>query len=150
MPEQNQPERIPIVQLTAVLAPTGLSINLRSAVFEDFFAAQPGSRANVQREMYGGARYYESDTRFDDFTSGDISNWGSRQLITNGRPNISILRAVGIRDGVDITIQTVLNKRQMGQYLEAFEEAAVEFYAQYIRTERYELTITAQHVTERD
>jgi hypothetical protein len=144
-------ETIPIVHLTAVLAPTGLSLHLTAPVFEEFFSRLGGRSADTgsNRELYGGARYYEADTSiFSDFSSGTLT-WGDRQLLQGGRPNISILRAVGIGQGIDITIQTVLNKRQMGEYLKAFEEAAIEFYAQYIRPESYELTITAEHSAER-
>ncbi len=150
-PSQDTAERVPIVSLTAVLAPGGLAVKITSKVFEDFFRGlSTPVRHRESRDLYGGARYYDFETRFDDFTSGEVHNWGDRQLLINGKPNISMLRAVGITDGLDLTIQTVLNKRQMAEFLQAFEAAAIEFYAQYIRPERYELIITSQHVSERD
>ncbi len=134
-----------LVHIDLVRSPNGVQMTLRSPIFEEFFRdnAPPGRAfTREQGDSYGGVPYYHLPPRgFPEFISGDVTSWGSRDLLANSRANISVLRAVGIKDGVDITIRAPMSTKQVQEYLRKFNLAAVDFYLRYVRQENFTMQI---------
>jgi hypothetical protein len=129
----------------------GLTLELRSQIFEDFFRGlQPSPQ--IRREQgdgYGGVPYYDLPRgTFTDFAQGDLFAWGSRELIVHGRPNISFLRAAGLGAGVSITVRAPFSRKQQQEFMQKLEVAATDFHLEYIREENRQLQITVHHIDE--
>jgi hypothetical protein len=102
---------------------------------------------------YSGLRHYRMPvngagvpTGLPGFTLGRFDMWGSRELILspNRVLNLSILTAVGLGEGVTISIPTVMSRRQRDEYCQQLSNAVLQIYTDYIRETTHTITITAQ------
>lgn len=154
MPTIPSPDGSPLdlVSLTGNRTPLGLTLEIRSPIFEEFFRTlyPTPNISNEQGDSYGGVPHYAlPNNLFSDFLTGNIRDWGSPRIMDGGRPNISCLRAVGLGRGVQVTIRTPISTKLRLEFISKMEMAISDFYLQYIRPEAFSMEIVLRSVTER-
>lgn len=124
---------------------TGLEFRLKSSQIEE--AMRLISSERIRRDNNGnvwdGNTFYQVDmgsngipVSLPGYTSGRFDMWGSRELLLSPRTpnlNLSMLLAVGLKDGVNIRIPTVISETQLKLYLDGLKGAVRQFYIDFLK-----------------
>lgn len=114
----------------------GLRLKAKSEVFEKFFAtasekcATPKARVKLFGTSVEVYNMIEASIRTKDAT---VEQFNDQLMVEDYIPNVSFLRAVGLKDGVAFTIPCVISIPQIESYGKAVQRAARDLYETYMR-----------------
>lgn len=84
------------------------------------------------------------------FSHGRFDLWGCAELIHSRGPkfNLALLTAVGSgdKDGVSVTIPTVISDKMLTEYTEGLKASIRQLYIDYIGDRTHHIIITSEHV----
>lgn len=129
-----------------------IEFRLTSEPLERLFQHLSGGQTAPAVETYSGLRHYRCPVNtagipagLPGFSLGRFDMWGNRELILGaGRGlNLSLLTAVGLSEGVTITVPTVMSRRQRDEYCQNLSNAVLQLYTDYIRETTHTITLTA-------
>ena len=128
----------------------GIKIIAKSEMLEDFFKGlSNNSTATGDSSIWGrGMNYYkipslpiENDGNYH--RPPTVMEWGTTNIIDlgNSRSNFSFVRAVGIKDGIEITYPGLFLARDIERFKEDFKRFLTKFYVDYMKVSEFELTV---------
>ena len=130
----------------------GITITVKSDVFEDFFKGLSNGEIGVgSSSVWGsGMKYYkipniaiENDGSYS--RNPEIMQWGTITLIDipHARDNFSFIRAVGITEGVSITYPGLFLTRDIERFRDNFKKFITKFYVEYMKMTHFEISVTS-------
>lgn len=125
----------------------GVRIIAQSQVFEEFFNKQP---QNEDEGKWSGHYPYSMPTNFTNRKYSNMVNKWNNGLFTDSEneiPNLSFLRAVGLRDGVTLVeTQNVYSDSEVYKFLKLAKIESGNFFKAYLKPVHasFEITYSVQ------
>lgn len=135
---------------------TGLEFRLASPQIEEAMKLISNGRTRSEHNgnAWGGNTFYQVEfgtngipVALPGYTSGRFDMWGSKELLLTPRSpsfNLSPLLAVGLKDGVNIRIPTVISEPHLNQYLDGLKAAVRQFYIDFLKDSTKNIRITTE------
>ena len=154
MPQEiNNETTTNVVKFTAATArisrgPSGVKITVKSKLLEELFKQASGG-LTINSDVVSGGVFYKIP-RFNgvDISRMDIDgnivefNRIERSIEYGGYYNMSILRAVGLTDGVTFEINTPVKLEQLEAWVAMLKKTVNHLYLEYIAELNMEISIT--------
>ncbi len=139
----------------------GLKVWIKSKIIEDFMREGAieqhgrGSETSGLRssKWTGASRVYDEAGKhhemFNDVCAFKIGAWGvDGALYTSGKLNYSCLRAVGITEGITLTMPGICSVEQIREWVRCLKVAVKKYYLNTIKPVSVRITITASGIEE--
>jgi len=120
---------------------TGVKLYLQSEVLEKFF-----ERMGVDEyaDRWCGIHAYGMPLVKDHF-SNLLSAWYGNLIIQGGYPNLSFLRAKGIKDGVTFVLENdVYTRGEVIEFSKKFKDEVSNLFSEYIKPITMEVELTTE------
>lgn len=136
----------------------GIQFDLKSESIEAAFKLLSDDRKVTHRPAagvpgWGNVQYYQLEMGpngipilLTGYNKGRFDLWGHRELVHTRQPpfNLSMLLAVGLGEGVTITIPTVMSNTQLQAFLDGLKAGARQFYIDYLVERTRTIRITTE------
>lgn len=127
---------IPVLDLRITRKLHGVSIFIKSQIFEDFFRAQQSEQGlydigNIYRAAIGDLQHGSTNRTF---------------LLPSGAPNLKLLCLVGIENGTEVEFLGAWSDDFLRAFATAFKNQASAFYKKFIRKLDIHVVITTTEI----
>lgn len=132
-----------ILELRVKRVPEGIEIFAKSKELENFFS-QTGK--DNHDGLWNGQKPYHIPNITDSTLRAILSYWGTDELLLNesvDNPNMSVLRSIGLGEGITMIIPTIASHTDVEQYAKAIKENVKKLYKNYVKP----IDITVQLVS---
>lgn len=123
----------------------GVRIFAKSKKMEEYFSelqAQSGTSPG-SASIWPNLQCYRAST-YPEVNYLRLNRWGENSLFYNDVPNLSLLRTIGIKDGVEVVLKGVFSLKSITQWIEGAKTGIQEFYRQFLKPINIEFIISTR------